>query len=162
MPFAGGLGMKASGRNGIAMASSVRQRACAAPLSWPLRRASARPDRLMTGTGGASFFLQRKVWEQHVTALAGWRGGWEVTAVTVADDRRRKALLRRGFALEYATLAWNVAGIAVLAIAAIEARPVALAGGPGTHPPDPPGGHRGGPEPFPRTRLRGNHDRSHQ
>ncbi len=32
------------------------------------------------------------------------------------------------FALEYATLAWNVAGIVVLAIAAISARSVALAG----------------------------------
>jgi len=41
---------------------------------------------------------------------------------------RRAALLRRGFALEYATLAWNVIGIAVLAIAAIDARSVALAG----------------------------------
>jgi divalent metal cation (Fe/Co/Zn/Cd) transporter len=48
--------------------------------------------------------------------------------VTVADDRVRKALLRRGFALEYATLAWNVAGIVVLAITAILARSVALAG----------------------------------
>jgi divalent metal cation (Fe/Co/Zn/Cd) transporter len=37
-------------------------------------------------------------------------------------------LLRRGFALEYVTLAWNVAGIVVLAIAAISARSVALAG----------------------------------
>ena len=37
-------------------------------------------------------------------------------------------MLRRGFALEYATLAWNVAGIVVLAIAAISARSVALAG----------------------------------
>jgi divalent metal cation (Fe/Co/Zn/Cd) transporter len=45
-----------------------------------------------------------------------------------ADDSRRKALLRRGFALEYVTLAWNVAGIVVLAIAAISARSVALAG----------------------------------
>ena len=36
--------------------------------------------------------------------------------------------MRRGFALEYATLAWNVAGIVVLAIAAVEARSVALAG----------------------------------
>jgi len=36
--------------------------------------------------------------------------------------------LRRGFALEYATLAWNVAGIVVLAIAAVEVRSVALAG----------------------------------
>jgi divalent metal cation (Fe/Co/Zn/Cd) transporter len=41
---------------------------------------------------------------------------------------RRAALLRRGFALEYATLAWNVIGIAVLGIAAIDARSVALAG----------------------------------
>jgi len=40
----------------------------------------------------------------------------------------RQALLRRGFALEYATLAWNLAGIAVLAVAAIAARSVALAG----------------------------------
>ena len=37
-------------------------------------------------------------------------------------------MLRRGFALEYATLAWNVAGIAVLTFAAIFARSVALAG----------------------------------
>jgi divalent metal cation (Fe/Co/Zn/Cd) transporter len=48
--------------------------------------------------------------------------------VTVADDRAHEALLRRGFALEYATLAWNVAGIMVLAIAVISARSVALAG----------------------------------
>lgn len=37
-------------------------------------------------------------------------------------------MLRRGFALEYATLVWNVAGIVVLGIAAISARSVALAG----------------------------------
>jgi len=48
--------------------------------------------------------------------------------VTITDDARRAALLRRGFALEYATLSWNVAGIVVLAIAAITARSVALAG----------------------------------
>jgi divalent metal cation (Fe/Co/Zn/Cd) transporter len=48
--------------------------------------------------------------------------------VAAADDRRQASLLRRGFALEYATLAWNVAGIVVLAIAAITARSVALAG----------------------------------
>ena len=46
----------------------------------------------------------------------------------MADDRVRKALLRRGFALEYATLAWNVAGIVLLAVAAVSARSVALAG----------------------------------
>ena len=45
-----------------------------------------------------------------------------------ADDRARKVLLLRGFALEYATLAWNVVGIAVLGIAAVAARSVALAG----------------------------------
>ena len=36
--------------------------------------------------------------------------------------------MRRGFALEYVTLGWNVAGIAVLAVAAVAARSVALAG----------------------------------
>ncbi|MFC7265892.1 cation transporter [Streptomyces lutosisoli] len=40
----------------------------------------------------------------------------------------RQALLRRGFALEYATLGWNVVGIGVLAAAAVSARSVALAG----------------------------------
>ncbi|WP_244179080.1 hypothetical protein [Streptomyces rubellomurinus] len=40
----------------------------------------------------------------------------------------RTALIRRGFALEYATLGWNVVGIVVLAVAAISARSVALAG----------------------------------
>jgi divalent metal cation (Fe/Co/Zn/Cd) transporter len=48
--------------------------------------------------------------------------------VTVADKSIRPALLRRGFVLEYATLSWNVAGIVILAIAAITARSVALAG----------------------------------
>ena len=37
-------------------------------------------------------------------------------------------LRRRGFALEYATLAWNVVGVLVLAVAAVTARSVALAG----------------------------------
>ena len=36
--------------------------------------------------------------------------------------------MRRGFALEYVTLSWNVAGIVVLAAAALTARSVALAG----------------------------------
>jgi divalent metal cation (Fe/Co/Zn/Cd) transporter len=45
-----------------------------------------------------------------------------------AGDQARNALLRRGFALEYATLCWNVAGIVVLAITALAARSVALAG----------------------------------
>src|SRR5579863_5988297 len=51
-----------------------------------------------------------------------------VTGAPQLNDRARAALLRRGFALEYATLAWNVAGIAVLAFAAVAARSVALAG----------------------------------
>jgi len=53
--------------------------------------------------------------------------------VTVRDERTRRALTRRGFALEWATLewatlGWNVAGIIVLAFAAVMARSVALAG----------------------------------
>jgi divalent metal cation (Fe/Co/Zn/Cd) transporter len=44
------------------------------------------------------------------------------------DEAARRALIRRGFALEWATLGWNVAGIIVLAIAAVAARSVALAG----------------------------------
>jgi divalent metal cation (Fe/Co/Zn/Cd) transporter len=43
-------------------------------------------------------------------------------------DATRQALLRRGFTLEYLTLAWNVLGVAVLTVAAISARSVALAG----------------------------------
>ena len=48
--------------------------------------------------------------------------------MAIADSPARNALLRRGFALEYLTLGWNMAGIVVLAIAAISARSVALAG----------------------------------
>lgn len=53
---------------------------------------------------------------------------WDTRTVTTADETTRASLLRQGFALEYATLAWNVAGIAVLAVAALSARSVALAG----------------------------------
>ncbi|WP_327425861.1 cation transporter [Streptomyces sp. NBC_01236] len=48
--------------------------------------------------------------------------------MTTVNEIPRQALLRRGFALEYATLGWNVVGIMVLAVAAISARSVALAG----------------------------------
>jgi divalent metal cation (Fe/Co/Zn/Cd) transporter len=48
--------------------------------------------------------------------------------VTSAGSAARRVLLRRGFALEYATLIWNAAGIVVLAIAAVAAGSVALAG----------------------------------
>jgi hypothetical protein len=46
----------------------------------------------------------------------------------IAADARRTRLLRCGFALEYATLAWNVAGVVILALSAVAARSVALAG----------------------------------
>jgi divalent metal cation (Fe/Co/Zn/Cd) transporter len=48
--------------------------------------------------------------------------------MTATSEALRPALRRRGFALEYATLGWNAAGLVVLAIAAIAARSVALAG----------------------------------
>ncbi|MEU8514678.1 cation transporter [Kitasatospora sp. NPDC048722] len=48
--------------------------------------------------------------------------------MTDVDETSRQTLLRRGFALEYTTLGWNLIGIVVLAIAAIGARSVALAG----------------------------------
>lgn len=54
--------------------------------------------------------------------------GWENAAVSLINDPARHTLLRRGFALEYATLGWNVIGIVVLAVAAISAKSVALAG----------------------------------
>jgi divalent metal cation (Fe/Co/Zn/Cd) transporter len=52
----------------------------------------------------------------------------EAAGVTGSHDTARQLLLRRGFALEYATLGWNVIGIVVLAVAAIQAKSVALAG----------------------------------
>lgn len=48
--------------------------------------------------------------------------------MTTTPDRARAALLKRGFALEYTTLGWNVAGVVILAVAAFGARSVALAG----------------------------------
>jgi divalent metal cation (Fe/Co/Zn/Cd) transporter len=56
------------------------------------------------------------------------QGVWHTRLVTVLDERTRRALVHRGLALEWATLGWNVAGIAVLAVAAATARSVALAG----------------------------------
>jgi divalent metal cation (Fe/Co/Zn/Cd) transporter len=49
---------------------------------------------------------------------------WENARV----DHTRPVLLRRGLRLEYATLGWNVVGVAVLAVAAVRAGSVALAG----------------------------------
>lgn len=48
--------------------------------------------------------------------------------MTGTRPARTQALLRRGFLLEYATLAWNLAGIVILAVTAWTARSVALAG----------------------------------
>lgn len=48
--------------------------------------------------------------------------------MVVLDEQIRQRLLCRGRRLEYTTLSWNVVGIVVLAIGAIEARSVALAG----------------------------------
>jgi divalent metal cation (Fe/Co/Zn/Cd) transporter len=64
---------------------------------------------------------------QRGDAVQGVAAG-RLKAMGVVEDSARKALLSRGFALEYVTLGWNVAGIAVLAVAAIMARSVALAG----------------------------------
>lgn len=47
---------------------------------------------------------------------------------TESGDARNLALLRRGRQLELATLLWNVIGVVVLAIAAVGARSIALAG----------------------------------
>ena len=48
--------------------------------------------------------------------------------IILLDASRRARLLRRGRLLEVATLGWNLIGSVVLAIAAITARSVALAG----------------------------------
>lgn len=53
---------------------------------------------------------------------------WETPPVTISDGTTRTAVLRRGFAMDYATLCWNAVGIAILAVAALRARSVALAG----------------------------------
>jgi hypothetical protein len=52
----------------------------------------------------------------------------EAGYVSSTQEAIRRQLLWRGFVLEYITLAWNVVGIVVLAITAITARSVALAG----------------------------------
>lgn len=54
-------------------------------------------------------------------------GGTE-RAQTGSGTRAQQGLLRRGFALKFATLGWNVVGIVVLAVAAVGTRSVALAG----------------------------------
>lgn len=53
----------------------------------------------------------------------------DVAAGTATSrSTRTGTLLRRGLRLEYVTLGWNVVGVVVLAVAAVSARSVALAG----------------------------------
>jgi divalent metal cation (Fe/Co/Zn/Cd) transporter len=66
--------------------------------------------------------------EQNVTGTPDHVLTWKDSAVLTADDPRRTVLVRRGFILEYLTLGWNVAGVVVLAFAALAARSAALAG----------------------------------
>jgi divalent metal cation (Fe/Co/Zn/Cd) transporter len=58
------------------------------------------------------------------------RTAWQDSPMT--DTRmpspRESALRRRGFVLEFVTLGWNVAGVAVLAVLAVTSSSVALAG----------------------------------
>jgi divalent metal cation (Fe/Co/Zn/Cd) transporter len=67
-------------------------------------------------------------WTLNPTACCPGPACWQTSVVAVTDNRSRTALRRRGFVLEYVTLSWNVAGIIVLAFAAVAARSVALAG----------------------------------
>jgi divalent metal cation (Fe/Co/Zn/Cd) transporter len=48
--------------------------------------------------------------------------------MTTATESRAARLLQRGLRLEYLTLAWNVVGVVVLAVVAVRARSIALAG----------------------------------
>jgi divalent metal cation (Fe/Co/Zn/Cd) transporter len=69
-----------------------------------------------------------------VKSLALWlagrcgAGAGRLCSVAVEAEAAGRQLLRRGFVLEYLTLGWNLAGIVVLAVAAVAARSVALAG----------------------------------
>jgi divalent metal cation (Fe/Co/Zn/Cd) transporter len=78
-------------------------------------------------TSGITVMTRSAFW--HGAGPAEHSRSWQTSAVTAAaDESARKALLRRGFVLEYVTLGWNAAGIIVLALAAVSARSVALAG----------------------------------
>jgi hypothetical protein len=55
-------------------------------------------------------------------------GRWQSAGMPSLDIAAINRLLRRGYALEYTTLAWNVIGIVILAATAWTARSVALAG----------------------------------
>lgn len=75
--------------------------------------------------GRYPFIQTGAVTAQPTAAPARWDDAG-VSAPVEVDSRA--ALLRRGFVLEYLTLGWNVAGVVILAVTAIAARSVALAG----------------------------------
>src|ERR1700751_2458891 len=85
------------------------------PPTWPRWRrcTSAAPGSPWTGSAPSEARQNRRC---------------QTCSVSVARSSAHAVLLRRGFVLEYATLAWNVVGIVVLAFAAVAARSVALAG----------------------------------
>lgn len=62
------------------------------------------------------------------SGLCDDRATMNIPTMNIPTHTEAARLLRRGFLLEYTTLAWNVVGIVVLAVAAISARSVALAG----------------------------------
>jgi hypothetical protein len=81
----------------------------------------------LTGKQAALFLLRWRVSRSSTAARpAGTRS--DRTPGMGVKTPPRDFLLRRGFRLEYTTLAWNVVGIVVLGIAAVSARSVALAG----------------------------------
>ena len=82
----------------------------------------ARVEIIFTPTGA-----KRNVTVQ-LSGVGRGSGVTHTREVTTTAEETRTSLLRRGFALEYATLSWNVAGLVVLAWAAVAARSVALAG----------------------------------
>ena len=94
------------------------------PWLAPIAAATAKESRPSGSTKASSFSTGSG--SHGLQALAGV--ACQTGRVTSAGNAARSVLLRRGFALEYVTLAWNVAGIVVLAIAAAAARSVALAG----------------------------------
>jgi divalent metal cation (Fe/Co/Zn/Cd) transporter len=62
------------------------------------------------------------------TGVSARLAACQTAGVHSTDEVSRRRLLRRGLRLEYVTLGWNLVGIAVLAVAAVAARSVALAG----------------------------------
>jgi UDP-glucose 4-epimerase len=88
----------------------------ARPPTRPAANWGGRPRSTSSTTSPASWPTTRAPAEPGVPRMGAPRS---------SDEH---ALLRRGFQLEFATLGWNVVGVAVLAWTAVVARSVALAG----------------------------------